>query len=141
LTPEDVRFRFFGLVREMPHSQMARYTQIDYNREMAFIAASTGADGEAETLGVVRGAFDPDNESAEFGVIVRSDLKGRGLGRALLEKLIRYCRLRGTGEIVGQVMAGNQSMLELSRSLGFEASPAVDGVVEVRLPLEPRGGP
>src|SRR5690606_30733028 len=98
LQPEDVRFRFFNLVREVPHSQMARFTQIDYDREMAFIAqpvtdgAGPGAPAAGETLGVVRAIADPDGERAEFAIIVRSDQKGRGLGHALLDKMIRYCR-------------------------------------------------
>lgn len=141
LAPEDIRFRHFGLVRELPHSALARYTQIDYDREMAFIATtepSPDADAEEEpvTLGVVRGVFDPDNTRAEFAIIVRSSIQGLGLGRALLEKLIRYCRKRGTGEIVGHVLPDNRAMLGLARSLGFESHPdPEEGIVVVRLPL------
>jgi acetyltransferase len=132
LDPEDVYFRFFNLVRQLHHSQLARYTQIDYDREMAFIAQWPGSD---ETLGVARAVFDPDNLRAEFAIIVRSDLKGRGLGRALLDKLIRYCAQRGTGEIVGQVLRRNRRMLDLVQDLGFEAR-ALDGeVIEVRRSL------
>jgi acetyltransferase len=79
LRPEDVRFRFLGQVRELAHSQLARYTQIDYDREMAFIATATGDQGQNETLGVVRAVADPDNIRAEFAIVVRSDLKGKGL--------------------------------------------------------------
>ncbi|MCB1718734.1 MAG: acetate--CoA ligase family protein, partial [Candidatus Competibacteraceae bacterium] len=87
LTPEDIRFRFFGLVRELPHSQMARLTQIDYDREMAFIATATDAQGNSETLGVVRTFTDPDNERAEYAIVVRSDMKGQRLGWKLLDKM------------------------------------------------------
>jgi acetyltransferase len=143
LQPEDVRFRFFNLVRELPHSQMARFTQIDYDREMAFLAlpaegagAAGRAPAEGETLGVVRAIADPDNERAEFAIVVRSDQKGRGLGHALLEKMIRYCRARGTREIVGQVLPDNRPMLELALALGFESRfLPEDGAVEVRLAL------
>jgi acetyltransferase len=138
LQPDDVRFRFFNLVRELPHSQMARYTQIDYEREMAFIATDTAMNPPA-TLGVVRGVFTSDDREAEFAIIVRSDLKGQGLGRALLEKLVRYCRARGTEEVVGQVLAENRAMLSLARRLGFiSQSIPRDGVVEVRLRLRER---
>jgi acetyltransferase len=136
LSPEDVRTRFFGLLREMTHSSLARYTVIDYDREMAFIATEIGNGGPPPTLGVVRTISDPDNTRAEFAIIVRSSEKGRGLGRLLLEKMIRYCRDRGMEEIVGQVLPDNRPMLELARSLGFERLPGrgpVDGVVEVRL--------
>ncbi|HXK26228.1 MAG TPA: bifunctional acetate--CoA ligase family protein/GNAT family N-acetyltransferase [Myxococcota bacterium] len=134
LSADDVHFRFFSMVRELPQSQVARFTQIDYEREMAFIAY---APGDLETLGVVRAVADPDNRTAEFAVIVRSDLKGLGLGRALLEKMIRYCRARGTGALVGQVLADNHAMRALARDLGFQQRRApADDVVEVRLELQ-----
>jgi acetyltransferase len=136
LSPEDVRFRFFNLVRAIPHSQMARFTQIDYEREMAFVGVREPEDGAPETLGVVRAVFDPDNVSAEFAVVVRSDMKGRGLGTALLEKMGRYCRARGTREIVGQVLPDNRPMLDLVHQLGFESRfLPEEGAVEVRLRL------
>ncbi len=75
----------------------------------------------------------PDRVRAEFGIIVRSDIKGRGLGRILLEKLIGYCRARGIGELIGEVLQDNRRMLALSRELGFEIGPARQGVHEVRL--------
>jgi acetyltransferase len=135
IEPEDVRFRFFDMVRRVPHSQMARYTQIDYDREMAFVAVRDEG-GVAETLGVVRAVTDPDNERAEFAIVVRSDCKGRGLGHALLEKLVRYFRARGTQQIVGQVLPGNTRMLGLAKSLGFALHERPDeDVVETRLAL------
>jgi acetyltransferase len=128
LTPEDIRFRFFGLVREFPHSEIARLTQIDYDREMAFIASAEKPRGGRETLGVVRTVTDPDNEDCEFAVIVRSDLKGQGLGHKLMEKMIAYCRARGTKSMTGQVLAENHPMLDMVRNLGFKVR---------RLPDEP----
>jgi len=137
LTPEDIRFRFFGLVREFPHSEIARLTQIDYDREMAFIASAPKADGSgSETLGVVRTVTDPDNETCEFAIIVRSDLKGQGLGYKLLEKMIGYCRARGTKTMTGQVMAGNHPMLDMVRALGFRVKRLEDEpVMETTLDL------
>lgn len=136
LTPEDIRFRFFGQVGELPHSQMVRLTQIDYDREMAFIAQRRDKHGLVETLGVVRAITDPDNETTEFAIVVRSDLKGQGLGRKLLEKMIAYCRARGTRTMVGQVLADNGAMLGLAERLGFEKTlMREDGVYEVRLKL------
>jgi acetyltransferase len=119
LTPEDIRFRHFGMVKSLPHSQMARYTQIDYDREMAFLATSPTDDGDNETLGVARAVSDPNFDTAEFAVIIRSDLKGQGLGHALLDKLVRYWRERGLRRIVGRVSAENQAMLGLATKLGF----------------------
>ncbi len=137
LTPEDIRFRFFGLVREFPHSEIARLTQIDYDREMAFIASAPKADGTGrETLGVVRTVTDPDNETCEFAIIVRSDLKGQGLGYKLLDKMIGYCRARGTKTMTGQVMAGNHPMLDMVRALGFRVKRLEDEpVMETTLDL------
>ncbi len=136
LTPEDIRFRFFGFVRQLEHTQMARLTQIDYDREMAFIATAPGPDGEMETLGIVRTITDPDNSAAEFSMVIRSDLKGLGLGGQLLEKMFRYCKERGTPEIVGQVLPDNRDMMRLTRRLGFTARMlSEEDVYEVRRPL------
>ncbi|MCP5155156.1 MAG: bifunctional acetate--CoA ligase family protein/GNAT family N-acetyltransferase [Ectothiorhodospiraceae bacterium] len=134
LAPEDVRFRFFGQVREFAHSQLARFTQIDYDREMAFIATDP-APGSGRTLGVVRAVCDPDNARAEFAIVVSSELKGRGLGHTLLEKMLRYLRARGTDEVVGEVLASNEAMLNLARRLGFEVTRASGEAVSVRLAL------
>ncbi|MFA7430032.1 MAG: GNAT family N-acetyltransferase, partial [Rhodospirillaceae bacterium] len=139
LTPEDIRFRFFGLVQELPHSQMARLTQIDYDREMAFIATARCEDdpSKVETLGVVRAVTDPDNYDTEFSIVVRSDLKGSGLAKALMLKIIRYCRDRGTRTMAGQVLADNHRMLSFVESLGFRRIRVIDGdVVEIELDLQ-----
>lgn len=137
LTPEDVRFRFFGQVSELPHSQMARLTQIDFDREMAFIVAGQTLDGRRETLGVVRTITDPDNDRCEFAIVVRSDMKGQGLGRLLLDKMIRYCRDRGTMAMVGQVLSDNKPMLNLIKRFGFKRKLVpTESVVEVSLDLQ-----
>jgi acetyltransferase len=136
LTPDDVRYRMFVRVRELQPSQLARFTQIDYDREMAFIATRPGPDGLPETLAVGRVVADPDNVSAEFAVTVRSDLKGHGLGRILMQKLIDYCRVRGTREIVGEALPQNNRIIGLVRKLGFEVMPAgEEGVRKFRLTL------
>jgi acetyltransferase len=137
LTPEDVRLRMFAQMQSLPPAQLARWTQIDYEREMAFIATRQGANG-AETLGVARAVADPDNTAAEFAVVVRSDLKGRGLGTLLMEKMLRYCRARGTREVVGETLPENGRMLQLARQLGFTVAPAAqDGALSMRLVLAP----
>lgn len=137
LSPEDSHFRFFHYVRSMPRSQLARLTQIDYDREMAFVATRRGPDGRAETIGAVRTVADPENEMAELSIVVRSDLKRRGLGTHLLRKAIDYCRGRGTKELAGDVLAGNESMLELARRFaGFSVSDSdQEGIVRISHPL------
>ena len=120
LDPEDIRLRVFYSRRHIEHSELARLTQIDYAREMVFIATRLLEGGGEETLGAVRVAIDPDNRDAEFGVIVRSDLKGGGLGRRLMDKMIGHLRQRGTQRLVGVVLRENAGMLELARALGFQ---------------------
>lgn len=126
LTREDFTFRFFHYVPELPRRQMARLTQIDYDREMAFIACAPNAHGDSETLGVVRAIADPDNDTAEFALVVRSDLKRQRLGVILLNKLMRYGFDRGIRRFVGDVMAENKAMLGLLQSLGFTVTPSSD---------------
>jgi acetyltransferase len=136
LTPQDVHFRLFGSARELSPAQLARFTQIDYAREMAFILTRSLA-GEAETLGVARIVADPDNIVGEFAIVVRSDLKGQGLGTVLMEALIAYCRERGLREIAGVALAENVRMHALARRLGFSVEADDSGTVAMRRVLQP----
>ncbi|GFM32615.1 acetate--CoA ligase family protein [Desulfovibrio subterraneus] len=126
MSPEDKRFRFFGNVATLPRSEMIKLTQIDYDREMAFIAKGEAPDGSYKTLGVARAMIQPDNSSAEFAVAVRSDLKRLGLGRLLMEKIIRYLQLRKTRQITGAALSDNKNMIELARNLGFDVTKDLD---------------
>lgn len=139
LSQEDIRFRFFGVVRLPEHSQLARATQIDYDREMAIVAVTR----DRRMLGVARLSSDRVHRRGEFAIVVRSDIKGRGLGRLLLDKLIRYSRESGHQELVGQVLFDNSRMLSLARELGFRIHHSEPGgVCEVVLDLSamPEGG-
>jgi acetyltransferase len=137
LDPEDIRLRMFMSLRELHPSQLARLTQIDYDREMAFIATSEREPGVFETLGVARAVTDPDNTTAEFAIIVRSDVKGRGLGPILFRKLVDYTRARGTGELVGDALAENARVISLANSFGFSVDRVDAGMVKLRLRLNP----
>ncbi len=141
LAPEDLRLRFFSIRRELPRSELARLVQIDYAREMAFVALAKNAQGAAETMGVVRALTDPDNIEAEFAIILRSDLKGRGLGRLLLDKMIRYLKGRGTQRLVCDVLRENRAMRELARSCGFQVDPAASDGTSTRYVLELQAAP
>ena len=121
--PEDMRLRFFSARMALPASELARLTQIDYAREMAFIAVRKAADGAEETLGVSRVVCDPDNVEAELGILVRSDLQGRGLGTLLLRQSIDFLAGRGTQRLVARVLRENVGMRQLAASLGFVAEP------------------
>ena len=135
LSPEDIRFRFLAPRKEFSHKTNARFTQIDYARAMAFVALSQD---QKELLGVARLAADPDYASAEYAIIVRSDLKGTGIGWALMRHLIHYAESEGLRDLHGDVLAANQRMLDMCRALGFEiavdAEDASIRKVRLRLP-------
>jgi acetyltransferase len=112
-------------------------TQIDYDREMALIATVQRDDGSTYTLGVVRAIADPDNETAEFAIAVRSDQKGKGLGRLLMERIIAYARARGTHWLVGEALRENAGMIGLAKVRGFTVHTTDDpAVVGFRLALD-----
>ena len=135
-SPADMRLRFFMSRREVPHSELARYSQIDYDREMTFVAIVPQADGEPVMVAEVRAVCDPDNLQAEFAIQVATDWQGKGLGRVLLDKLTAYLRERGTAEVVGQCLPENAGMAALARQAGFElsAGPLPD-IIAMRLLL------
>jgi acetyltransferase len=135
LDPEDIRLRLFYSRRSIEHTELARLTQIDYGREMAFIATAASAEGPNETLAVVRAMRDPDNRDAEFGIVVRSDLKGSGLGERLMRKMVDYLRSQGTLRLVATVLAENHRMLQLARDLGFDVRGSSAGVRDISLTL------
>ncbi len=128
-TPADMRLRFFLTRREVPQTELARYSQIDYDREMTFIAiADDTAAGESDgMLGEVRAVCDPDNLRAEFAIQVASGSQHHGLGRLLMDKMLRYLRERGTRELVGECLRENMGMAHLARSVGFEVKANADG--------------
>jgi acetyltransferase len=132
--PNDIRMRFLHMMKELPDKLAARLSQIDYAREMAFVAV-----GEADggIVGVSRLVGDANNERAEYAVMVRSDWKGRGLGYALMGRLIEHARERGLKELFGEVLAENHAMLEMCRGLGFsiESNPDDRQISNVRLHL------
>ncbi|MBE7416993.1 MAG: bifunctional acetate--CoA ligase family protein/GNAT family N-acetyltransferase [Ideonella sp.] len=140
-SPADMRLRFFLMRREVPHSELARFSQIDYDREMAFIAlpagdAATPGDAETPMAGEVRASCDPDNQRAEFAIQIAGAWQRRGLGRALLLRLIEYLRERGTREVWGECLVENAGMAALARSVGFAVTAAAEpGVLELHLAL------
>ena len=143
LSAEDVRYRFFSALGELSATQIARMTQIDYDREMAFVAVERGVDGPDRTVGVSRLIRDPGGAEAEFAVIVDPSWKGQGLARALMERLFDWGREVGVREVVGQVLAQNAPMLAFVRALGFVARGSAEDadVMEARLALDAAGPP
>jgi acetyltransferase len=121
VSPEDIRARFHGVMRDFSGPLLIRLTQIDYDREMALIGFR---DGDELPLGVVRLYSEPDHISGEFAILVRSDLHGHGLGTILMHRIIDVARQRGLARIVGSVLRDNTRMLRLVRELGFVAENA-----------------
>ena len=117
VTPQDLRLRFFAPVKEFGHRFIARLTQIDYARAMAFVAIE---ETMGNMLGVIRLHADANYDSGEYAVLVRSDLKGRGLGYLLMQLIIEYARAEGLKTIEGQVLSENTAMLAMCKELGFD---------------------
>ena len=134
VTPEDLRLRFFAPVRDFSHRFLARLTQLDYARAIAFAAVNPD---DGSLLGVVRLHADPDHQTGEYAIMVRSDLKGIGLGWALMKLLIRYARADGIETVKGEVLKENTSMISMCQALGFTigTSPEDPGIALVTLPV------
>lgn len=137
LTPEQIRLRFFAPMKHLSHMAAARFTQIDYDRQMAFIITVPGVPGKAELYGAVHLNSDPNKEKAEYSIVVRHELTRQGLGRTLMEHMIDYARSHGIQQITGDVLRENRPMLALCQQLGFEQTTDPDerDIVHVRLPL------
>ena len=134
VTQDDLRLRFFAPIREFGHGFIARFTQIDYARAMAFIALD-GTTGKM--LGVVRIHADSKYESGEYAILIRSDLKGHGLGWLLMELMIQYARTEGLRFVRGQVLRENTMMLQMCQQFGFQitSDPEESSILVVTLPL------
>jgi RimJ/RimL family protein N-acetyltransferase len=140
LTREDLRLRFFAAIHELSDQRISELTQLDYARAMAFIAIEEAAD---RMLGVVRLHLDDDGQGGEYAVIVRSALKGRGLGWLLMQRMIEYARTLGLKSVHGQVLAENTTMLRMCAELGFDIAddPNAKGIKVVALDLGDQARP
>ena len=125
LSPESKYFRFMNTIRELSQAQLARMTQIDYDREMAFIA-TVDQNGCPFEVGVARYATNPDGESCEFAIVVADDWAGRGLARRLMGVLVDSARTRGLKYMTGDFLAENRRMLKFVANLGFVLGPHPD---------------
>jgi acetyltransferase len=139
LSPEARYFRFMSTIRELSPQMLARFTQIDYDREMALIAVA-GRDGREEEVGVTRYITNPDGASCEFAIVIDDEWQARGLGRHLMTQLIEIARSRGLATMSSDILAANQAMLALAVSLGFMIGevPGEAGLRRATLALERR---
>lgn len=134
LSQQSRRFRFMDALRELTPTMLARFTQIDYERDMAFIA-TIEREGQEVEVGVCRYITYPDGGSCEYAVVVADDWQRRGLGRRMMTQLIEVARARGLQSMIGHVMGGNRGMLDLCQSLGFVVSDSVDDPAVKRVTL------
>ncbi len=119
LSPTTIYYRFFGSLKELKPEMLARFTQIDYDREVALVAI----DEESETdsmLGVARIIGDPDGKTGEFAVLVGDAWQGKGIGSSLLENCLSIAKKQGFETVSGIVLHENKNMLALGKKLGFE---------------------
>lgn len=135
LSPEAIRFRYFSTIRELSHRDAARFTQIDYDREMALVLTENGDAGKAPVYAVVRLMSDPDNEMAEYSIVVEDRLTGRGVGTALMHRILDYAKTRGIREVFGYVMKENANMLGVCQALGFGIATQPDDFDSYRVSL------
>ncbi len=123
LSPESRYFRFASSMPELPLKMLARFTLIDYDREMALVAVLPQDDGSERVVGVSRFVTNADGNSCEFALVVADDATGRGIGSRLMLAIIDAARAKGLAEIMGLVLVNNQPMLKLMGSLGFSIEP------------------
>jgi len=135
VSTEDLRLRFFDSIKEFSDQFIAGLTQIDYARAMAFVALDEASN---DILGVVRLHFDKTHETGEYAILLRSDLKGRGLGWALMQLIIEYAKSQDLRRIDGQILHENSVMLKMCRELGFKVKTDAEdrGVCDVTLALD-----
>ena len=136
LTQEEIRLRFFAPMKTLSHVMAARFTQIDYDREMALILTEHGIPGKTEIYGVVSITADSANQSGEYALLVRGDMTGMGLGIVLMRRIIDFARRRGLSSIFGDVLQENVTMLKLCRVLGFDEKPMPGDPTLVRATLD-----
>ena len=116
VTPEDLRLRFFAHIAELSAAEIEKLKHLDHRHEMAFVALD---DDTGRLLGLVRLKDELDEQTAQFAILVRSRLKGHGLGWLLMHRVIDYAKEKGLRRVYGDVLAENATMLQMCEELGF----------------------
>jgi acetyltransferase len=120
ISPDDIRLRFLAPRKTFSDDMLKRLTQLDYDRDMAFVMLEVGG-GALAAVG--RLSCNPDRTKGEYALLVRTDLQGRGLGWSLLSQIVAYAKAEGIGMIEGVVLAENETMLRMCREFGFSVAP------------------
>jgi acetyltransferase len=137
VSAEDLRLRFFAHIAELSAEERDKLSHLDYRHEMAFIALD---EGTGRMLGLVRLKDELDEQTSEFAVLVRSRLKGHGLGWVLMQRVIDYAKHKGLRRVYGDVLPENTTMLQMCAELGFREEDMGPDIRRVVLDLENRGG-
>jgi len=137
LTQEEIRFRFFHVIKEMTHLMAARFTQIDYDREMALVVTDPERSLDNNIYAVVRLIKEPFNNQAEFAIVVNHLVAGQGLGVLLMQRIITYAQQKEIDVIYGEVLSDNKKMLAICTKLGFSLHRNIDdsAIIDVKLSL------
>jgi acetyltransferase len=135
LSEQSKFLRFMFGLKDLTPSMLSRFTQIDYDRELALIAVVDTPEGERQ-IGVVRYTTLPDEETCEFAIVVADDWQGKGLARRMFTRLIEAARERRLKVMNGVTLRENTRMIELSRGLGFETSRDPDDPELVQMTLQ-----
>ena len=117
VSAEDLRLRFFARVAELSAQESDKLSHLDYRHEMAFVALD---EGTGQMLGLVRLKDELDEKTAEFSILVRSQVKGHGLGWLLMRRIIEYAKEKGLWRVYGDVLIENTTMLQMCAELGFQ---------------------
>jgi acetyltransferase len=133
VSAEDLRLRFFARIAELSNAESNRLAHLDCSHEMAFVAFD---EEQRHILGLVRLKDELDETTAEFAVLVRSRLKGHGLGWLLMQRVIDYAKEKGLRRVYGDVLAENAAMLQMCAELGFRDEDIGSGIKRVILDLE-----
>ena len=135
LSPQSIYMRFFSPMKSIPHTMMARFTQIDYDRDMALVAMGPQQGGE-EILGVARLMSNPGNIEPEFSVVVGDMWQGKGIGATLMAQLMAIAKEKGMGSVWGIVLAENTQMLALARKFHATVQCVSGNQYELRIDLK-----
>ena len=133
MSDESRYYRFMDTLRELTQTMLVRFTQIDYDREMALVATLPGEEGKDNQIGVARYVLNPDGETVEFALAVGDDWQKCGVGRKLMTALIECARMKGYRAVVGDVLSTNTKMFRLMTSLGFTIHPHPDDTAVKRV--------
>jgi acetyltransferase len=133
MSDESRYYRFMDTLRELTQTMLVRFTQIDYDREMALVATVPDEEGKETQIGVARYVVNPDGESVEFALAVGDNWQKCGVGRKLMTALIDCARQKGYRAVVGDVLSTNSKMFRLMTSLGFSIHPHPDDTAVKRV--------